>query len=356
MSRGLRLAGLSKHYGQHKVVDSIDLEVEPGAFVVLVGPSGCGKSTVLRMIAGLVEPSAGTIEIAGREVTALPPGRRDVAMVFQSYALYPHMNVFENIAYPLRVRGVRGEALRREVDEVADTLGLAALLDRRPAALSGGQRQRVAMGRAMVRRPQVFLFDEPLSNLDAALRGQMRSEIARLQKRLGTTTIYVTHDQHEAMTLADRLVLLRDGRIEQAGAPLSVYAAPQTRFAAEFLGSPPMGFLRVTSNHGTMECCGWPVPESLASLARGSEAPALAPAWLGVRPEHWRVVPPGEGIAANVNWVEHTGSDRFVYASVGDAQVVVRVRHDIALSVGQSMGLEPEQARIFDHASGQAVW
>jgi sn-glycerol 3-phosphate transport system ATP-binding protein len=239
----LTLADLRKSYADTPVIHGVDLDVADGEFVVLVGPSGCGKSTLLRMVAGLETVTAGRILIDGRVVNELEPRDRDIAMVFQNYALYPHMTVFQNMAYGLKIRGMAKADIRRRVDEAAAMLGLGALLDRRPAALSGGQRQRVAMGRAIVREPKLFLFDEPLSNLDAKLRVQMRLEIKRLHQRLGVTSLYVTHDQVEAMTLADRLVVMNGGRAEQIGRPLDLYLRPATRFVAGFIGSPAMNFM-----------------------------------------------------------------------------------------------------------------
>ena len=237
---GVELDGIVKAYGSIEVVHGIDLEVAEKEFVVLVGPSGCGKSTTLRMIAGLEEITAGSISIDGRIVNRVAPKDRDVAMVFQNYALYPHLKVFENIAFGLRIRKESKQHIQKTVEEVSDILGLTPYLDRRPAELSGGQRQRVAMGRAIVRHPKVFLFDEPLSNLDAKLRTQMRAEIKRLHKRLGATSVYVTHDQVEAMTLADRIVVMNDGYIEQIGTPMELFTNPANTFVASFIGSPPM--------------------------------------------------------------------------------------------------------------------
>ncbi|CAM9990017.1 unnamed protein product, partial [Chrysoparadoxa australica] len=240
---GVQLNGIVKAYGAVQVVHGIDLEVNEQEFVVLVGPSGCGKSTTLRMIAGLEEISDGDLTIDGRRVNRVAPKDRDVAMVFQNYALYPHLNVAENIAFGLRIRKESKEVIASSVEEVGNILGLTPYLERRPADLSGGQRQRVAMGRAIVRRPKVFLFDEPLSNLDAKLRTQMRAEIKRLHKRLGATSIYVTHDQVEAMTLADRIVVMNDGKIEQVGSPMELFLNPANTFVAGFLGSPPMNMV-----------------------------------------------------------------------------------------------------------------
>ena len=246
----LKITGLHKHYGAYHAVKGIDLEVPSGEFTVLVGPSGCGKSTLLRTIAGLEEASAGTIEIGGKDVTWARPRDRDIAMVFQNYALYPYLNVYENIAFGLRARRVASAEVDKRVKRAAEMLGIAQLLERFPRELSGGQRQRVAIGRAIVRDALLFLFDEPLSNLDAQLRDDMRVEIKRLHQELGRTMIYVTHDQIEAMTLADRIALLRDGKIEQLGAPLDLFERPATRFVAGFLGSPKMNFLPAAIENG----------------------------------------------------------------------------------------------------------
>ena len=283
----VRLSSVAKHFGNTPVIGNVDLEVAPGELVVFVGPSGCGKSTLLRLIAGLDVPTSGSIHISGRDVTDVHPAKRGVAMVFQSYALYPHMSVAENMAFGLRMQGMPKADIQSRVARAADILQLGALLNRKPRELSGGQRQRVAIGRAIVREPDVFLFDEPLSNLDAALRGQMRVEIARLHARLGTTMIYVTHDQVEAMTLASRIVVLNAGRIEQIGAPLDLYARPANLFVAGFLGAPRMNFLaaRVTACGGgrvAVEMAGRTidVPRDSVSLAAGDAVT------VGVRPEN----------------------------------------------------------------------
>ena len=278
----LKITGLHKHYGAYHAVKGIDLEVPSGEFTVLVGPSGCGKSTLLRTIAGLEEVSAGTVEIGGRDVTWARPRDRDIAMVFQNYALYPYLNVYENIAFGLRARKVASTEVDKRVKRAADMLGIVQLLERFPRELSGGQRQRVAIGRAVVRDALLFLFDEPLSNLDAQLRDDMRAEIKRLHQELGRTMIYVTHDQIEAMTLADRIALLRDGKIEQLGAPLDLFERPATRFVAGFLGSPKMNFLpasieagQVTLRDGTK-----------LILPPGRKVPNSQDVGLGLRPQH----------------------------------------------------------------------
>ena len=355
----IELSHIHKRYGETVVVDDLSLHVASGEFVVLVGPSGCGKSTLLRIVAGLLEPSAGTVRIDGRDVTQLAPGERDLAMVFQSYALYPHMTVRENIAFPLKVRKLAPDAIARKVGETAEMLGLASLLDRFPRNLSGGQRQRVAMGRAIVREPKAFLFDEPLSNLDAGLRAKMRADIAALHRRLGATTIYVTHDQHEAMTLADRLVLLSHGRIAQIGPPLEVYGRPNSRLVAEFLGSPPMNFLPVVREGDELVGAGFRV------RAEGLQSGAPRELWLGVRPEAMRLGERAGGTVATglaavpavAEWVERTGSDGFLYAKIGDASVVVRLPGDAlgTIRVGGAVHLALGEVRYFARESGAAL-
>jgi multiple sugar transport system ATP-binding protein len=274
------LDGVEKVYaGDVPAVTDVSLVVESGEFLVLVGPSGCGKSTLLRMIAGLEEVTGGSISIGGRQVTQMPAGRRDIAMVFQSYALYPHMTVRDNLGYGLRVRKTSKDEVRRRVDEVASLLGLEDLLDRKPAALSGGQRQRVAMGRAIVREPQAFLMDEPLSNLDAKLRVTMRAELSRLHERLGVTTVYVTHDQVEAMTLGQRVVVMRDGRIQQIDTPQAIYRAPANLFVAAFIGSPSMNLVQADVQDGAVEFAGYRVP--LDPERRPPDGRVV----LGIRPE-----------------------------------------------------------------------
>lgn len=280
---GVSLKNVIKKYGQTQVIHGVDLQVENGEFCVFVGPSGCGKSTLLRMIAGLEETTGGQINIGARDVTRLDPAERGVAMVFQTYALYPHMTVRENMGFGLKMNKVPTAEIKAKVDKAADILRLGDYMDRKPAALSGGQRQRVAIGRSIVRGPEVFLFDEPLSNLDAELRVEMRVEIAKLHKDLGTTMIYVTHDQVEAMTLADKIVVLRGGYIEQVGAPLDLYGDPDNRFVAGFIGSPGMNFLRGIARGGSVEVPaldGQTIPTSVALPAEGTEVT------VGLRPQH----------------------------------------------------------------------
>ena len=316
---GLDLQQVTKRFGDTHVIHGVDLKVEPGEFCVFVGPSGCGKSTLLRMIAGLEEASSGTVHNGGKDMTRVDPARRGVAMVFQSYALYPHLTVAENMGYAMRIAGRPKAEIRAAVEDAAATLELSALLDRKPRALSGGQRQRVAIGRAILRKPEVFLFDEPLSNLDAELRVSMRVEIAKLHRRLGATMVYVTHDQVEAMTLADRLVLLRAGRIEQQGRPLDLYNDPDSRFVAGFLGNPRMNFLpaRVVG-------CG---NDGVSLCIAGAADPMVVPVFgaaveigqaveIGIRPDHVSLSEIGL-LAVDVETVENLGSGRIVYAKTG---------------------------------------
>ncbi|SMY06348.1 ABC transporter ATP-binding protein [Flavimaricola marinus] len=358
---GVSLQGIVKTYGGLQVVHGIDLEVQEKEFVVLVGPSGCGKSTTLRMIAGLEEITDGDLTIDDRHVNRVAPKDRDVAMVFQNYALYPHLNVADNIAFGLRIRKESKEAIASSVQEVGDILGLTPYLERRPADLSGGQRQRVAMGRAIVRRPKVFLFDEPLSNLDAKLRTQMRAEIKRLHKRLGVTSIYVTHDQIEAMTLADRIVVMHDGRIEQIGTPMDLFLNPVNTFVAEFLGAPPMNMIKATIASGGSS----PVAEFDGNKVPLAPIPSLQNAVgrdviLGVRPEFVTVadhtVP--DRVAVDVDLIETLGSEALVHASLQGAPFVIRTE-----TVGQmrlldnisGFTIEPHLIRVFDAQTGMAL-
>ncbi|MEM7498339.1 MAG: sn-glycerol-3-phosphate ABC transporter ATP-binding protein UgpC [Pseudomonadota bacterium] len=299
---GIRLSGVKKRFGRVETIHGIDLAIAEGEFVVFVGPSGCGKSTLLRLIAGLDEVSAGTLEIGGQIVNDIAPAARGVAMVFQSYALYPHMTVFENMAFGLKLRKVEKGAVEAKVREAARILELEPLLDRKPAQLSGGQRQRVAIGRAITRDPSVFLFDEPLSNLDAGLRGQMRTEIARLHDRLGATMVYVTHDQTEAMTLADRIVVLRDGRVEQVGTPLELYHHPANRFVAGFIGSPPMNFLPA---------------KAFGEIAEGA-------AEIGVRPED--LAPAADGMFPGaVTLIEELGEAHLLHVETSAGTMIAKL-------------------------------
>jgi multiple sugar transport system ATP-binding protein len=332
----VQLAGVGKRFGSTPVIGEVSLDIEPGEFIVFVGPSGCGKSTLLRLIAGLEEPSAGTIHISGRDVTHAHPSKRGVAMVFQSYALYPHMSVAENMAFGLKIQKSPKSEIDTRVRKAAAILQLESLLERKPRALSGGQRQRVAIGRAIVREPDVFLFDEPLSNLDASLRGQMRVEIARLHAQLGTTMIYVTHDQVEAMTLASRIVVLNRGRIEQAGTPLELYHRPANLFVAGFLGSPGMNFL----------------PAHVVAR-KSSQAVTV-----GVRPEHVTLASSGDGLPAEVAMVERLGGEALAHFRVEAAghAVVAKLSGDTALAARDQVRLQidAERCHFFD-ANGNAM-
>ncbi len=344
--------GVVKAYGDVVVVPELDLFIPDGKFTVLVGPSGCGKSTTLRMIAGLEEITSGDLLIGDVRVNDVLPRDRDIAMVFQSYALYPHMTVRENMAFGLKLRGMPMAEIEKRVAEASRMLGLDALLDRRPKALSGGQRQRVAMGRAIVRSPKVFLFDEPLSNLDAKLRGEMRREIARLHQRLKTTIVYVTHDQVEAMTLADRIVVMEKGRIRQIGQPLELYHRPDNKFVAGFIGSPTMNFfdLDVRSESGRFLLAGaggflLPVPDSFDVSGR-------ARACMGIRPEGARIVAPGnrEGVLqARVEVVEPLGAEVHLTLASEIGSLTVVVEPDGIHQVGDAVGVEfpPECLHVF---------
>ncbi|SEA58316.1 ABC transporter ATP-binding protein [Rubrimonas cliftonensis] len=356
------IRALRKSYGAAEVLHGIDLDVADGEFAVLVGPSGCGKSTLLRMIAGLEGVTGGDIRIGARVVNALPPAERDIAMVFQNYALYPHKTVAANMGFALKLRGMGRDEVRRRVGEAAAVLGLTPLLDRYPRELSGGQRQRVAMGRAIVRDPQVFLFDEPLSNLDAKLRVQMRTEIRALQQRLGATTVYVTHDQIEALTMADRIVVMQGGRIEQQGPPLAVYDRPANTFVAGFIGSPAMnmtrGVARAEDGDLWIETEGARLPAPPGTTARDGQ-----PVVYGVRPEHLALADAGSmtggpatgGLAGEVAVIEPTGSDTMaVIRLAGGGELVALLRDRPALRLGAPVTLAPRRgtAHLFDPESG----
>jgi multiple sugar transport system ATP-binding protein len=304
--------------GDKPAVNQLDLEIQDGEFLVLVGPSGCGKSTSLRMLAGLEDVDDGAIRIGDRDVSDVPPKDRDIAMVFQNYALYPHMSVADNMGFALKIAGVGKEERRARVEEAAKLLDLEAYLDRKPKALSGGQRQRVAMGRAIVRQPQVFLMDEPLSNLDAKLRVQTRTQIASLQRRLGITTVYVTHDQVEAMTMGDRVAVLKDGVLQQVASPREMYDRPSNVFVAGFIGSPAMNLAEVPIADGGVQLGDVLVPLSRETLSAAAGDRTLT---LGFRPEALEVSPVGQGFAARVDLVEELGSDAYVYASLLDPQL-----------------------------------
>ncbi len=343
-----------KAFGAAQVIHGVDIAIDDGAFVVLVGPSGCGKSTLLRMIAGLENITAGEIRIGERVVNRVPPKERDIAMVFQNYALYPHMTVADNMSFSMRLRGAPRPEIDARVKRAADILGLGDLLGRFPRQLSGGQRQRVAMGRAIVRDPQVFLFDEPLSNLDAKLRVQMRTEIKELHQRLKTTTVYVTHDQIEAMTMADKIVVMNSGLVEQVGAPLDLYDRPENLFVAGFIGSPAMNFLP-----GTLRANGAAVFEGpgdlrlpLAAAPPGSDG---RPAVYGVRPEHFTLADDGTEVSVQV--VEPTGSELQVVAKLGGQDIIAVFRERLRLKSGDKIRLKPhpELAHVFDADSGRRL-
>ena len=345
----IELRHVGKNYGQVQVLDDISLDMGDGEFVVLVGPSGCGKSTLLRMIAGLEDITSGQITIGGKVVNNMPAKERDIAMVFQSYALYPHMKVADNMSFSLRLAGTPKAEIRARVAEAAEILGLENLLDRLPRELSGGQRQRVAMGRAIVRNPRAFLFDEPLSNLDAKLRVKMRGEIKRLHQRLGKTMVYVTHDQTEAMTMADKIVVLNGGRIEQAGAPLELYNNPANLFVASFIGSPEMNLLDARYDGGTDVSIkgGQAMPLGTAlDVAAGMDIV------YGVRPQH--ITLGKKGVPAEVLVVEPTGDAQEVLARVGEEDISIVVRDHAPLSPGEKVHLviDPEKLFVFDKQTG----
>ena len=347
------IRNVAKAFGAVKVLHDVSVDIADGQFVVLVGPSGCGKSTLLRMVAGLETVSGGTIAIGDRVVNHLPPAKRDIAMVFQNYALYPHKTVEQNMAFALKLRKTDPAIVGERVKRAADILDLNPYLKRYPRQLSGGQRQRVAMGRAIVRDPQVFLFDEPLSNLDAKLRVQMRTEIKELHQRLKTTTIYVTHDQIEAMTMADKIVVMRDGRIEQVGAPLELFDRPANLFVAGFIGSPSMNLLKGVVRNGerpVVDIGGTPfqVPQNTAAESGRSVI-------YGVRPEHLEIHP--DGVAARISVVEPTGSETLVFVRFGDSDMVAlfRERHDF--KPGDTLHLKPrlDKVHLFDAETGRRL-
>lgn len=388
MSR-IELQGLSRRFGSVTAVNDVWLDVADGEFVVLLGPSGCGKSTLLRMIAGLLPPTGGRLRLAGADITDVPPQQRDLAMVFQSYALYPHLSVARNIGFPLRARRWSRADIRAKVAEVAATLDLVELLDRKPRELSGGQRQRVALGRALVRDPGAFLMDEPLSNLDAKLRVQMRTSVSKLQKRLGTTTVYVTHDQTEAMTLGDRVVVLRGGVVQQVGAPQHLYEHPANLFVAGFIGSPAMNFVPVELADGALRSALGDVPlgDRIRTALESADAPRELV--LGIRPEHFEDAAllddtaraAGATFTGEVDVVEEMGSDKYVYftlhggrastaeldelaADSGSAevptdegQVVTRLSVESAARENQSLTVwfDPDKIHLFDPTTGRTL-
>ena len=344
---------VTKQYGTVQVIHGIDMKVDDGEFIVIVGPSGCGKSTLLRMVAGLEEITGGEIAIGPRVVNALEPKDRDIAMVFQNYALYPHMSVFDNMAYGLRIRGFTRDDIKARVNVAAGILELGPLLERTPRQLSGGQRQRVAMGRAIVREPAVFLFDEPLSNLDAKLRVQMRFEIQKLHRRLSTTSLYVTHDQVEAMTLAHRMVVMNAGRAEQIGTPMEVYENPATVFVAGFIGSPAMNFLP-----GRIADGGKVVLDGAGTLPAEAAVASGKGVTVGLRPEH--LAPSGEAGASlrgTVEVVEALGADTLLHVDVAGRNIIARVPHAPPPTIGSTLHLRanPERVYLFDAESGSRL-
>ncbi len=352
---GITLTSVQKSYGATRVIHGVDLDVADGEFIVIVGPSGCGKSTLLRMVAGLEWITEGEIAIGGRRVNELEPKDRDIAMVFQNYALYPHMSVYRNMAYGLRIAGLPKQEIDARVQKAAQMLQLGDYLDRKPRALSGGQRQRVAMGRAIVREPSAFLFDEPLSNLDAKLRVQMRLEIKELQRSLGITALYVTHDQVEAMTLADRLVVMNAGVAEQIGRPIDVYARPATTFVAGFIGSPAMNILDADGAGGAVRLAGHEIPVSAEVSGQLS-----GPVQLGIRPEHLH--PCGEGEATfllRVGLVESLGADAIVHGRLDGTATpfAARLPGTAPISEGDLLPLRsaPEDHHLFDRETGRRV-
>ena len=351
------ISQVKKVYGTTQVIHGVDVAINDGEFCVLVGPSGCGKSTLLRMIAGLEEITAGTISIGSRVVNEVPPKERDIAMVFQNYALYPHMKVRDNMAFALTLAKTPRDEIDRRVGEAAQILGLEPYLDRYPRQLSGGQRQRVAMGRAIVRKPQVFLFDEPLSNLDAKLRVAMRTEIKALHQRLKTTAVYVTHDQIEAMTMADRIVVMKDGWVEQIGEPLELYDRPDNIFVAGFIGSPGMNMMKGVVRNGTIDVGdGVSIPiDRSAGASQGLEEGR--PVVFGIRPEHV-IVGDGPGsMRGRVVVTEPTGADTQVLCRVGHSDIIVMSHDRIDVHAGDEISLRPDlgRAHVFDEQTGQSL-
>jgi len=361
----LSLRNLARHYGHVRAVDDLSLEVPDGAFVTLLGPSGCGKSTTLNLVAGLDRPNAGTILLGDRDVTKVPPNERRMAMVFQSYALYPNMTVFENIGFSLKLRRRPASEITDRVTAVAEMLDIAHLLERKPAQLSGGQQQRVALGRALVKQPLVFLLDEPFSNLDAALRARMRTEVKHLHLALGTTSLFVTHDQEEAMTLSDVICVMRDGKIVQSGSPRQIYGKPRDLYVAEFVGKPKMSLLDGSLERSD-DGVAFVSPDVRIELGPAAELGLADGAWpsvaLGVRAEDVTVHPDGiatghANFRSTVGLMEPIGSDTFVELDVGDATIVARVDPDMAIAPGQSVAaaLRPGGIHLFARESGERI-
>lgn len=361
MPRNIEFRKVTKTFGQARVVDDLSLTINDGEFVVLLGPSGCGKSTTLRMLAGLEEATSGDIFIGNERINGVPTQQRDLAMVFQNYALYPHMTVAENIAYPLRIRKLSREEIAAKVKRVGSLLEIGTLLNRKPRDLSGGERQRVALARAIVREPKAYLMDEPLSNLDARLRVQMRGELKHLQHELGTTTIYVTHDQAEAMTLAHRLAVMRSGKLQQFDTPLTIYNRPANRFVAEFVGSPGMNFLNGKVDRQarvfTTDAVHLPLDES--QLANLNRLDAVERVLLGVRPEnvHVSAVPNDGWLPASVYVTELMGSETFVFLTLGGKQIIARAPADFRAEVASTVWVRVEttKAHFFHPTSGERL-
>ena len=356
----VHLRGVRKSYDKLEVIHGVDIDIADGEFIVIVGPSGCGKSTLLRMVAGLERITGGEVSIGDRVVNELEPKDRDIAMVFQNYALYPHMSVYENMAYGLKIRGMAKAEIEQRVQKAAKILELGTFLKRLPRQLSGGQRQRVAMGRAIVREPAVFLFDEPLSNLDAKLRVQMRLEIKRLQRELAVTSIYVTHDQVEAMTLADRLIVMNAGIADQIGTPMDVYDRPASVFVAGFIGSPAMNFLaaKVGAGSRTVEIAGLGVSGVALPLAVPSVAPAGTPVALGIRPEH--LLPDADGpLEFTIEMAEPLGADTLLHGHFGEARELVTVRQGghVLAKPGEKRRFraDPAHLHLFDSLTGKRI-
>ncbi|MGH2618606.1 MAG: ABC transporter ATP-binding protein [Thermomicrobiales bacterium] len=349
----VRFDGVSKRYGKVEAVTNLNLDIPDGQFMTLVGPSGCGKSTTLNMLAGLDDVTEGEIYIDDQEVSGLPPGERDIAMVFQNYALYPHMSVRDNLAFALKVRHESRESVQQKVARAARLLGIEELLDRKPRQLSGGQRQRVALGRALVREPRLFLLDEPLSNLDAKLRVQMRAELKLLFDRLETTVVYVTHDQAEAMTMSDRVAIFDKGVVQQVGAPLELYDRPANTFVAGFLGSPPMNFFEAEIANGRLHGSGFSfeLPEWAGTVAR------VASVVLGIRPEDLTFSEQPGLTPAAITLVEPMGSSTIVFTQLGDKLVAIETDKDTGLRVGSRVNLDidPNRIHMFDTATGRSL-
>ena len=345
----LELQNVTKIYPNGtKAVNETSLNIEDGEFVVFVGPSGCGKSTLLRMIAGLEDITNGEISLDGKLINSVDPSERDVAMVFQNYALYPHMTVFNNMAYGLKNRGISKEEINNKVNDVAKLLEIDQLLSRKPSMLSGGQRQRVAMGRAIVRNPKIFLFDEPLSNLDAKLRNQMRLEIKKLQRQMGVTSVFVTHDQTEAMTLGDRIVVINNGVVEQLGTPKEIYSKPNTKFVAEFIGSPQMNLFNCKIESGVAL-----IDNKKINLDKSIN---LEDASIGIRPDDIQIIDNGQYCSV-ANLVEYLGSEMIIYSSIGDQQFSCKLSSKIELKAGDNFNfnINPSIVHVFDNTTGSRV-